>query len=95
MDDMTRGTNGDWSDPLDRSGRFSLYGQIVEQLHEAIDNGKLTDRMPTMETIAKDFGVNRNTAGRALRELRKDGIIVLSDGHGYFVIPPPHEGDAP
>lgn len=65
--------------------------QIVDELRDAISSGTLApgDRLPSEADLVEQHGLNRTTVRRALDELRREGLIVSSQGRGYFV--PTHE----
>lgn len=43
------------------------------------------DRLPSENTLAQQFGVNRNTVRSALAQLRSQGLIYSEKGRGFFV----------
>jgi hypothetical protein len=55
----------------------------------------LNARLPSSRTLAKDFGVARNTVDWALGQLVSEGYIVRRRGAGSFVAPRLPEHDAP
>jgi len=65
--------------------------QIADELRAAIASGTLApgDRLPTEADLVAQYQLNRTTVRRALDELRREGLIVSSQGRGYFV--PKHE----
>lgn len=60
---------------------------IADDLRSAIATGALApgDRLPTEKDLAEQYQLNRTTVRRALDELRREGLIVSSQGRGYFV----------
>lgn len=64
---------------------------IADDLRAAIKAGTLEpgDRLPTESDLAEQYQLNRTTVRRALDELRREGLVVSSQGRGYFV--PKHE----
>lgn len=60
---------------------------IADDLRTAIDDGTLApgDRLPSESDLAEQYQLNRTTVRRALDELRREGLIVSSQGRGYFV----------
>ncbi|SFS18927.1 GntR family transcriptional regulator / MocR family aminotransferase [Dyella sp. OK004] len=65
------------------------YARICERIRSAITSGALAcnARLPSSRTLAKDFGVARNTVDWALGQLVADGYIVRRRGAGSFVAP--------
>jgi GntR family phosphonate transport system transcriptional regulator len=74
---------------LDRTGRVPLYVQIAEELEGALRRGyyRPGDRLPTEQALAKQYGVNRHTAGQALSHLQDRGFIYRVRSRGSFVRP--------
>jgi GntR family transcriptional regulator/MocR family aminotransferase len=71
--------------------------RIRERLHAAIASGALaaSARLPSARTLAKDFGVSRNTVDAALDQLAAEGYLVRRRGAGTFVAARLPEHDAP
>jgi GntR family transcriptional regulator len=61
------------------------YVQIADQLREAIARGEITDLLPSHWDIANDAGVSYNTARRAIKILKDEGLIRAVPGRGTFV----------
>ncbi|WP_168208255.1 phosphonate metabolism transcriptional regulator PhnF [Agrobacterium sp. T29] len=64
-----------------------LWRRVALTIRDRILNGELSrgERMPSGEAIAKEFGVNRMTARRALAELEKEGFLRIRHGDGTYV----------
>lgn len=64
-----------------------LYLQIQRYLLERIRSGAFPPdhQIPPEEQMARDFGVSRMTANKAIRELVNDGYLVRHPGLGTFV----------
>ena len=41
--------------------------------------------MPSILTLAQEYGVSHRTSGRALRTLADEGLIVALHGKGFYV----------
>ena len=69
-----------------QSGR-SAYVRIADRLRAAIASTALRPdaRLPSSRTLARDFGVARNTVDEALDQLVAEGLIVRRRGVGSFV----------
>lgn len=67
--------------------RQPRYRQIKEYLLEQIQNGTFEShqQIPPEEGLARDFGVSRMTAHKAIRDLVHDGYLVRQPGLGTFV----------
>ena len=61
------------------------YMQIAGQLRAAIENGEITDVFPSLWDIANDAGVSYNTARRAVKILKDEGLIDAVPGRGTFI----------
>jgi len=64
-----------------------LYQRIATVLTEQIKNGTLKtgDKMPSLRTLHKEYGVSMNTAIQAYLELEANGLIVSRPQSGYYV----------
>jgi GntR family transcriptional regulator len=80
---------------LDLSDPRPLHQQIAEAVRRAIALGDVQpgDRLPPARDLASALGVNANTALRALRGLRDEGLLEFRRGRGVSVLrlPDPHE----
>lgn len=60
--------------------------QIAETIRARIGDGTYPPRMPLPEgRIMEEWGVARNTARRAIRELSDEGLMVVVPRWGSFV----------
>lgn len=59
------------------------YRELALLLRERITSGRLRpgDRMPSETDLTNEYGVNRSTVRRAVRELEDEGLIDVH--HGY------------
>jgi 8-oxo-dGTP diphosphatase len=66
------------------------YRVIAAALRKQIKNNTFGpgDRLPTEESLAKQFGVSRVTTNRALNMLVNEGLVVIRRGIGAFVAQP-------
>jgi len=69
------------------TSREAKYRQIINSILEALADGKLKrgDRIPSINEIAKSFGLSRDTVMLAFNELKARGIISSVPGLGYFI----------
>jgi GntR family transcriptional regulator len=79
-------------DDLDRDSPVPLYEQLAAVLRRAIDDGRITARVPSEPTLVQEYGVSRGTAGRAVQILVEAGYVKISPGKGAFVVPPAERG---
>ena len=72
---------------IDRSRAESLSLQIVHQLQEAIDAGRVArgTRLPSTRSLARRLGVSRNTVLAAYEELTARGFLRSRRGAGIYV----------
>ena len=64
-----------------------LYRQVAAILRERITSGEVQSRMPSLKTIAQEYGVSHITAEKAIALLRDEGLVVVVIGRGTFVKP--------
>ncbi len=71
-----------------------LYSKIKDHIVNLIETGELHagERIPSENTLVKEFGVSRMTAHRALKELKEQGLVVRVSGVGTFVAEPRSRG---
>jgi GntR family transcriptional regulator len=62
-----------------------LHVQLTDILRKQITSGALTGRVPSIVTLAQEYGVSHRTSGRALRTLADEGLIVALHGKGFYV----------
>lgn len=63
------------------------YRRIAADLRSRIESGDLKpgEQVPSASELCDTYGVSRNTALRALKLLRDEGLIVVEQGWGSFV----------
>ena len=62
-----------------------LHEQLSQLLRQRITAGELTGRVPSILTLAQEYGVSHRTAARALTTLKDEGTIVSVRGKGFYV----------
>jgi GntR family transcriptional repressor for pyruvate dehydrogenase complex len=69
----------------------SLSDVAYEKILEDIVEGRFpqNSRLPTEETLARQFGISRPVVREALARLRDDGLVVSRRGSGSFVVGKP------
>ncbi|QGP92273.1 HTH-type transcriptional repressor YvoA [Neomoorella glycerini] len=82
---------GNWGDSVvNLEGPVPAYHQIKHDLQQKILNNELKpdDRVPSEETLARNYGVSRMTARHAISELVNQGYLYRVHGKGTFVSRP-------
>ncbi|HEX6452365.1 MAG TPA: winged helix-turn-helix domain-containing protein [Trebonia sp.] len=71
-----------------------VYVRILTLVREQISDGTLKPgaRTPPINEFCRQFGCARHTAGKAMRVLAKEGLIVRYPGLGYYVARGPAAG---
>lgn len=73
---------------LDHDSPTPLHEQVAAVLRNQIRAGELTGRVPSILTLAQEYGVSHRTSARALATLADEGLIVSVRGKGFYVRPP-------
>jgi GntR family transcriptional regulator len=68
-----------------------LYSQVAAILRARIEAGELArlDPLPSEKAIEQEHGVSRDTARRAIRLLRDEGLVFTVPQRGTYVGPRP------
>ena len=79
---------------IDRGEPTELHEQVAAEIRRAIADGeaKPGERLPPARDLAAVLGVNTNTALRALRVLRDEGLLEFRRGRGITVAGSPERG---
>jgi GntR family transcriptional regulator len=72
---------------VDPDSPTPLYQQVASLLRARVESGELTSRLPSLKTIAQEYGVSHITAEKAMQALRDAGLVVTVVGRGTFVRP--------
>jgi len=72
-----------------RSIPGSLYVKLATLLKQRIESGQLAagTQLPSMQSLAQEYGVALVTVGQALAMLENEGLIQRRQGKGTFVSP--------
>jgi GntR family transcriptional regulator len=62
-----------------------LYRQVAGMIRAKIASGEVTTRLPSLKTIAQEYGVSHITAEKAIGLLKDEGLIVVVVGRGAYV----------
>ncbi|QJR09448.1 Histidinol-phosphate aminotransferase [Usitatibacter rugosus] len=75
--------------PLSSNGGL-LYESLAARLAEAIDTGRVKagERLPSVRTLSRQYGVSISTAVQAYRHLEDKRVIEARPKSGYFAAPP-------
>jgi GntR family transcriptional regulator len=79
---------------VNRDDPIDLHEQVAGEIRRAIADGeaKPGERLPPARDLAAVLGVNTNTALRALRSLRDEGLLEFRRGRGITVAATPEQG---
>jgi GntR family transcriptional regulator len=68
-----------------------IYVQLIMHFRQQIETGKwrLSTSIPTLETLAADFGVTRATVRQAVGFLQREGLLISRPGRGTTVVGAP------
>jgi GntR family transcriptional regulator len=70
---------------IDHGSPVPLHEQLTALLRGKIDSGNLQGRVPSILTLAQEYGISHRTAQRSLETLRDEGTIISVRGKGYYV----------
>jgi DNA-binding GntR family transcriptional regulator len=75
---------------IDREGPEPVYRQVAAVLRARIEAGEILPRrpLPSETSLMGEFGIARETARKAVRVLRDEGLVQIVQGRGAFVITP-------
>ena len=78
-------------DKVNYSGGLSLVKQVANSISRDIEAGvfKRNQKLLSINTYSKKYGVARDTIEKAYISLKKEGYITSINGKGYFVIGKP------
>jgi DNA-binding GntR family transcriptional regulator len=70
---------------IDHDSSEPVYVQLADILRGQIADGVLTSRLPSVRTLAQEYGVSHITADKSLSVLKSEGLIVSVRGKGAYV----------
>lgn len=72
---------------LDISSKIPVYKQIIREIQELVDLGeyRMGDYIPSMNELADDLQISKETVKKAYSILREKGIIDSSHGKGFYI----------
>ena len=73
---------------IDVLSKKPVYKQIIDQITDKINSGELNDgdQMPSMNVLASDLQISKETIKKAYNILRHKGMIDSKQGKGYYVL---------
>jgi DNA-binding LacI/PurR family transcriptional regulator len=71
------------------------YQRVYDELRDEITSGKYSigQKLPSEAALVKRFGASRITVGRAVRDLRQNGLVERRAGSGTYALPPKSRPD--
>lgn len=70
---------------IDHDSPVPLHAQLAGILRTMIADGRITGRVPSILTLAQEYGVSHRTSQRALTTLADEGLIVSVRGKGFYI----------
>jgi len=91
---MTPARSDELDVTLDRDADVPIGVQLAWALRARIRGGTLAPgaRLPALQRLAQDLGVNPNTVRAVYARLEQDGLVATRHGSGTFVCDPPDAG---
>ncbi len=74
--------------PFKFSGKQDVYLELAKRFEDYIINGVYSsgEKLPSVRTLASEFGINPNTVAKAYSVLESKGLIRSLPKKGVFVI---------
>ena len=65
-----------------------VWRQLTAILRARILDGRIAPRRatPSEKQLEQEFGISRNTARKAIAQLRADGLVITVAGRGTYVV---------
>jgi DNA-binding GntR family transcriptional regulator len=70
---------------IDHDAPEPLHEQLAGILRSMVTDGRISGRVPSILTLAQEYGVSHRTSQRALTALADEGLIVAVRGKGFYV----------
>ena len=66
-----------------------VYRQVAAVIRGRIESGEIPDgrAVPSEKQLMGEFGIARETARKAVKVLRDEGLVEIVQGRGAYVIP--------
>lgn len=80
---------------IDHDAPEPVYVQLAAILRAQIESGELAPRraLPSESYLMQRYGIARETARKAVRLLRSEGLVFTVKGRGSYVTSPEDRGD--
>ena len=75
---------------LETNGKDPIYKQLIAQVESAVHNGglKADTQLPSMNDLAAELGISRETVKKAYGILTEKGLITPRQGRGFYIVDP-------
>ena len=75
---------------IDANGKDPIYKQLVSLVEKAVHEGKLKagEQLPSMNDLASELDISRETAKKAYGILTEKGVIIPRHGRGFYISDP-------
>lgn len=70
---------------IDNESKVKKYHQLYDCIVKAIQNGSLTQKLPSIRVLSEHTGLSKNTITKTYTELEQNGYIYSEKKKGYFV----------
>jgi DNA-binding GntR family transcriptional regulator len=70
---------------IDHDSATPVYVQLADIVRSQIQDGAITNRVPSIRTLSEEYGVSHVSAAKALDVLKAEELIVSVRGKGAFV----------
>jgi DNA-binding GntR family transcriptional regulator len=70
---------------IDHDSHVPVWRQLAEIIRARIEAGEIRTRVPSVRTLSQEYGLSTNTVQKAVDLLKRDGLIVGTQGKGLYV----------
>ena len=72
---------------IDTESKIAVYKQLMSEINSAILDGRLKsgDIVPSMNELADELGISKETVKRAYGLLREKGVLEAHQGKGFYI----------
>ncbi len=73
---------------VDNNSQTPVYKQLIQSIQDLVDNGKYKegDFIPSMNVLASELDISKETVKKAYSILREKGVIDSAHGKGFYII---------
>jgi len=74
---------------IDPGLAMPVYRQVAAVIRARIESGEIPDgrAVPSEKQLMGEYGIARETARKAVKVLRDEGLVEIVQGRGAYVIP--------